>query len=111
MRRPQDGQTRRRFLNSSALFWRPAIVISQPIASVATARVAICGANIILVPLSRTEFVKPSSLRVRAGALGSTTRDAVDRIRAYRARLWPGPRVPAFPEPTGGLRRPPVDAW
>jgi hypothetical protein len=45
MRRPQDGQTRRRLFSSSALFCSPAIAISQPTASVAIARVARCGAN------------------------------------------------------------------
>jgi hypothetical protein len=47
MRRPQDGQTRRRLFNSSALFCSPATVISQPTASVAIARVARCGPNAI----------------------------------------------------------------
>ena len=45
MRRPQDGHTRRRLFNSSAFFCSPAMAISQPIASVAIARVARCGAN------------------------------------------------------------------
>src|ERR1700704_6166685 len=111
MRRPHDGQTRRRFLNSSALFCRPAMIISQPIASVATARVAMCGAKVILLPLSRSEFVKPFSSCERGGALGNTTRDGDDRIRAYRARWWPDLRVRAFLELSGDRPRLPADVW
>jgi hypothetical protein len=64
MRRPQDGHTRRRLFNSSALFCSPATAMSQPTASVAMARVARCGANAIA---SFFHAPRPSNLFPRVG--------------------------------------------
>src|SRR3954451_8656285 len=53
MWRPQDGQTRRFFFSSSALFCRPAYAISQPTPRVAIANVITCGSKVIYLSLGR----------------------------------------------------------
>src|SRR3954453_10714386 len=50
MWRPQDGHVRFRCLGPSALFFRPATLIIQPIPSVVTTRVAVWGSNFIATP-------------------------------------------------------------
>src|SRR3954454_14203637 len=50
MWRPHEGHVRFRCLSSSALFFRPATVIIQPIPSVVTTRVAVWGSNFIATP-------------------------------------------------------------
>ena len=63
-RRPQDGQTRRRFLRSSAFFCRPAMVISQPAESVPMIKITRCSAMGIAV-LSRVSESSNLLARVR----------------------------------------------
>src|SRR3954453_13253348 len=73
MWRPQDGHVRFRCLSSSALFFRPATVIIQPIPSVVTTRVAVWGSNFIATPDRLRLFPSVgvrSEIQLTAAAIG-----------------------------------------
>src|SRR6266540_3210139 len=104
MCRPQDGQTRRRFFSSRALFCRPATVISQPMPRVAAASVNTWGSNVIEIHLPRGESLKRFAFW-HADVPGNTTRGVSDRIRGCTAPWSRDRRVRASLERSGGQRR------
>src|SRR5438105_8768638 len=99
--RPQEGQIRRRRRISRTFLPKPDITIKKPTAVVERMKISawtviprcsfcvVCG------------FGKPDA-GARAGAPGSTTRGAGDRIRGCRAPSWRDLHGRAFPEHSSG---------